>query len=319
VAALCLLAAHAGAEPSDAVTRDAARSLGVSGVEAFQSGSYDVAANRLEKAYALMRVPAIGLWSARSLVKLGRLVEALNRYTEVVAQTVSEGDVAVQRDAQRDAKAELEALRPRVPHLTVIVEGAGPPELTLRIDGQPVPAQAIGAPGLLDPGPHRIDAEAGGVLKSSSVVLEVGQSSSVTLDLRPAERARGATAPATPPAPPPPAPAPASGGSSRATLGWIGVGVGGAGIGLGAVVGVLALGKRSDLKDSGACTGGVCSPDKRSEVQSLDTLRMVSSVGFIAGGVIAAGGLVLLFTAPSGDAVVKASLGPGSATLAGTF
>jgi hypothetical protein len=33
-------------------------------------------------------------------------------------------------------------------------------------------------------------------------------------------------------------------------------------------------------------------PNQRSEVESLDTLRSVSSVGFIAGGVLASAGLV---------------------------
>ena len=66
-ALLCLMSAHAAADEADSATRDAARGLGLSGVEAYQAGDYDVASNRLEKAYSLINVPSLGLWSARAL------------------------------------------------------------------------------------------------------------------------------------------------------------------------------------------------------------------------------------------------------------
>src|SRR4051812_32633181 len=120
---VCLLAAHAGAQPADTVTRDAARALGLSGVEAYQAGNYDAASDKLEKAYALMNVPSIGLWSARALAKRNLLVEAANRYFEVASLQLPQGDAAVQRQAQVDAQTELELLRSQIPKLAIRVGG----------------------------------------------------------------------------------------------------------------------------------------------------------------------------------------------------
>lgn len=53
-----LLSGPVAAQEADSVTRDAARSLGLSGVDAYQAGDYDVASSRLEKAYALIPLSA---------------------------------------------------------------------------------------------------------------------------------------------------------------------------------------------------------------------------------------------------------------------
>ena len=89
LAASLLLTTVSRAEPSDSATRDAARSLGLSGIEAYQAGNYELASSRLEKAYALLNVPSIGLWSARALAKRNRPVEAAARYFEVLALPLS--------------------------------------------------------------------------------------------------------------------------------------------------------------------------------------------------------------------------------------
>jgi Tfp pilus assembly protein PilF len=76
------LAGTALAEVDDA-TRASARQLGYAGVEEFQGGQYESARAKLEKAYRVLKAPSLGLWSARALEKLGKLVEASERYLEV--------------------------------------------------------------------------------------------------------------------------------------------------------------------------------------------------------------------------------------------
>jgi len=49
------------------------------------SRNYNLASSRLEKAYVLLNVPSLGLWSARALAKRSLLVEAANRYYEVTS------------------------------------------------------------------------------------------------------------------------------------------------------------------------------------------------------------------------------------------
>jgi hypothetical protein len=58
----------------------------------------------------------------------------------------------------------------------------------------------------------------------------------------------------------------------------------------------FALSKHGSLADGGQCAGDQCLPGARSDVDSLDTLRTASTIGFIAGGVLAATGVVLLLT-----------------------
>lgn len=155
-----LLSAQVLAQPADSSTRTEARTLGLSGVEAYQAGRYDAASEKLEKAYAIMNVPSIGLWSARALAKRGLLVEAANRYFEVASLQVPQGDAAVQRLAQVDAQAELDQLRLQIPRLVIRVSGVDPSEIALSIDGQPVPTSALGKPRLVNPGSHRVEARA---------------------------------------------------------------------------------------------------------------------------------------------------------------
>jgi hypothetical protein len=311
-ALVCLLAAHAGAEPADTVTRDAARSLGLSGVEAYQAGNYDAASDKLEKAYSIMNVPSLGLWSARALAKRNLLVEAAGRYLEVAGLQLPQGDATVQRQAQVDAQSELEQLRPQIPRLVIRVNGGNPSDVTLSIDGQPVASSIIGKPRLINPGAHRVEAQLGAVQKSASVDMLAGKEASVVLELGPSAVRKG---PATQP---PPTGDNAPPTSPRRTLGWVGIGVGGAGIVLGSVMGVLTISKRAALKDSG-CSDTRCPHEKQAQVDRLNTFRAVSSVGFIAGGVLATSGIVLLLTAPSSEHQLAASVSGEAVTLTGRF
>lgn len=311
---LLLLGAHALAQPADSSTRTEARTLGLSGVEAYQAGRYDAASEKLEKAYALINVPSIGLWSARALAKRGLLVEAANRYFEVASLQVPQGDAVVQRQAQVDAQAELEQLRLQIPRLVIHVTGADASDLALSIDGQPVPASALGKPRLVNPGTHQVLARVAAAEKSATVELLSGKEGSVTLDF-----SEPHTQPGTSPTQPPPrGDAGTSSGSAQRTIGWVTLIAGGAGLALGGVTGGLALGKRSSLKDSG-CSDTRCPYDKQDEVKSLNTLRVVSSVGFIAGGVLAVSGVTLLLSAPSSEHQVTATRGGSSVSLAGRF
>ena len=121
-----LSSAHATADGDRAV----ARKLGYAGVEAYQAGRYPIASEQLERAYAVLRVPSIGLWSARALARNGKLVEASERYLELARLELSEGDQRVQQRALEDAAKELAELDKRVPSITVAVEGAKADEVT---------------------------------------------------------------------------------------------------------------------------------------------------------------------------------------------
>ena len=101
----------------------------------------------------------------------------------------------------------------------------------------------------------------------------------------------------------------------------MGVGVGGAGILLGSVTGVMMISKQGDL-DDGGCVNGHCYTDQSAAVDSYNSLRTLSTIGFVVGGLAGGTGLVLLLTAPKqsdSTASVRGWVGVGSVGLEGSF
>jgi hypothetical protein len=98
------------------------------------------------------------------------------------------------------------------------------------------------------------------------------------------------------------------------TAGLVVGGFGIAGLAIGGVFGGLAAGKwstaQSDCKTSATCTpsGNMMANSARSNALTLAT---VSTVGFIAGGVLTAGGLVVFLVAPKGSSESRASRAGG--------
>lgn len=286
---LLLLAGTARAQEVDESARGKARDLGYSGVEAYQKGDYQRANARLEEAYRLLPAPTLALWSARSLAQLGKLREAAERYRAATLLPVSSGSEAVQRQARAEAAQELEALLPRVPRVRFRAAGAPADEVRLSIDGEAVPStQSLQREFSLNPGSHRVVAVSAGRQVERTFSLAERERREETLSFPPAPSTANSTTKE--------AASPSDSPGTRETLAWIGIGVGGAGVALGAVSGLWAMGKRSELKDSGSCENDHCAPEERGSVSTYNTLRHLSTAAFVVGGVSAATGVALLFT-----------------------
>jgi hypothetical protein len=329
-AALSLPSA-AKAEVNDA-TRAAARGLGVAGVNAYQGGDYATAHDKLERAYQLLKAPSLGLWSARALQKIGKLVEAGERYLEVTRLPTSGGDAAIQVRAQADARSELDALTPQIPSVVIRVDGADAASVNLTLDGEAVSSALIGEKQPVNPGKHSVVGTLGKQQATSSVTVAAGDSRDAVLHFQKVGKseALGATPPASLSADPATAPPAAtdnstppevdSHASTVRTVGWVAVGVGGAGLVFGTVTGLLALSKHSSITRSPNCDGLMCLASESSTVNSYNSLRTLSSVGLIAGGVLGATGAVLILTShPQESASTALLLGPTSAALRGQF
>lgn len=311
----CLLAPanlHA-ADTLDRDTREAARKLGYSGIEAYQAGNYGAASEKLDKAYRVAAVPSLGLWSARALVKLGKLVEAAERYREVGALRVSSGDQAVQKKAQAEAASDLVALEAKIPKLTVHLEGAAASEVNLTINGKPFAAEQVGLAQPLNPGSYRVEASRGAEQASVEVTLSEGEQKPVVLELG----AAPAPAPVTTPLPAEPARA---GLGRQRTLALVAGGVGVVGVVVGSVFGLKS--KSSHDEAANYCSGSVCR-DQRGVNAGEDAYSSgtISTVAMVVGGVGLAGGAVLWLTAPSSHQEPTAgfAVGPGSLQLRGSF
>jgi hypothetical protein len=268
----------------------AARALGTDGVEAYQAGDYARATKQLESAYAVLRVPSLGLWSARALVKVGKLVEAAERYLEASQLPVDSGGAEqVQEAAVRDAERERQELLPRIPALTIHVETATPDAATCTLDGAQLAAETLGEATPVNPGTRRVTCAVSGKQQKKVLTLAEGAQETIVLTFAPeasgpVDARSGAASPED---------QGAGQGNTQRILGWTAIGVGTAGLAVGGVLAILAADKMSGLN----CTDTVCN-EPQDELDAYNGLRVPSTVSLVAGGVLAATGITLLLTAP---------------------
>ncbi len=325
----------------DTATRAAARDLGYEGVEAYEAGDYVKASERLERAFEVLQLPSLALWSARALEKNGKLLEASERYLQATRlSTEGAGEEQVQLDAQATAEEERDALRKRIPKVIVNIQGAPAEEVEVTIDGVVVARALYGAGRPSNPGEIEVVATYGERTVSGKVTLEEADEKQITLNFKSVPEPTPIARP-TPPKEAAPAAKPAKepkekksialsvtpedtgpktgGGSWQKTAGWIGIGVGGAGMIFGGVTGVLAMGMLDDLEEN--CPDQTCGPTRKNEQWNYSNLRIMSSAGLIGGAVVAAAGVTLLVTAPKkqSTAYVSPYLGLTSAGIAGAF
>lgn len=332
--ALAALTIPAPAMAQSDANRSAARRLGKEALGHYEQGDYEAALDRFRRAHELVGLTTTGLYTARTLEKLGRLVEASELYLEASRIELPNDAPEQHVSAKADARKAYEALQARIPQLTIDVQNVPSGAAThVTVDGTPVPPALIGVPRPTDPGDHLIEAAVGGTKRAQRITLAEGARERLTLDMS------GVSVPGSqppPPGPPPPPPGPEPGASGQptspnagdassssvmATVGWVAIGLGGAGLVAGAIAGGLAIAKKGGLDDD--CPNGECSPEFHGDVDSFQTTRLVSTVGLIAGGVLAAGGLVLVLTAPSDDdevgAIVRLHVRPAGVGLSGRF
>lgn len=307
----------------DDTTRLAARSLGTSGVEAYQAGDYQKASEKLEKAYKTLRAPSLGLWSARALAKLSRLVEAAERYQEVIRLPVSGGDERVQQQAKVEAEAELTQLTPQIPSITVKLSGATADQVAITVDGEPLAASLVDENSPVNPGKHQVEGKRDSEVVQVSVEVRPGETKPVLLKFR-GGRADAANTKASPVTKPdarrPLEVAPGSAKhSSRKLIGFVTLGVGGAGLVLGGIAAGIAASKQGSLDDSGACRGNTCLNSQQATVDAYNTWGKVAPIGLFGGAALAAVGVTLILTAPSEQAAVALRFGPGSVSLGRSF
>jgi len=273
------------AEPSPA-DRATARSLAGEGYQALQAKDYATASDRFSRADALVHAPTLMIDWARSLVGLGKLVEAQERYEQIVREGVEPKAPKSWQRALADAGSELAQLKPRLAWVTISVSGRNDAQVT--IDGAPVPSAAIGVRRAVNPGSLQVTAQAEGFLsQTKTATLSEGGEESVSFDLEPDPDAQKA-APVKVPPPPPPAPVE----SHQPTLMYVAFGVSAAGFIVGGITGGLALSKRSDL--IGVCNSERdCESTQASTISDYRTFGTISGVGFAVGVAGAGTGLAL--------------------------
>jgi hypothetical protein len=315
--ALAVISPIARAQDSGAAVRTMARDLAGQGAEAFEHQDYKTALDRFDRAYTLVPVPSIVIMQARSLAKLGRILEALDKYEKTQRMPLTDDAPDAFKQAVSDARREGEELWRHVPRLTihVRVSPVSPNDLTVLLDSRQLPGALLDISQPTDPGPHEISVKAAGYeTETRSVTLEVGDR--VTLDI-PLVAQKQVVKPLPL--------SPSSSLSDRSNLdsgaairpwAWTAVGVGTAGLALSAITGIIALEKKSALDTQ--CRPG-CPASSANDISTFRTTRTLSYASLLVGSASIGLGGYFLLTGPAEQRTIGATLSPNHVGVWGNF
>ncbi len=267
----------------------------------YDKGDFQAALTKLQDAQRIADAPTIGLFAARCLDKLGRLVDARAAYVKVAEFEIPPNAAPQWAKAKDDAALELVALDERIPSVQIVLVGLGERTATAKIDGNAI--AAIDGTHPVDAGAHIVEVVVG--LDTFPTTIEVAEREKKTVRVN----VGGAT----------PVEAPSGDVPLLDILGWTGVGVGGALLVVWGATGGAAIAQASDL----GCDGDACPGD----TSGLSSLRTASAATFWIGLPIGlAGGALLLVPrllggeAPAPEAAGWSPLvGPGFVGVQGRF
>ncbi len=283
----------------------AAEALYVAAQGLIGQGRYVEACPKLEDSQR--RDPGIGtmLYLADCYEKVGRVASAWAEFRE--AEDLSHKENDQRADV---AKRHADALEPRLARLTIKVPAASDvPGMVIRRDGKALGPSERGVAIPVDPGAHVVTVEAPKKKPWQRPFTVSEAPTNNDLEIPPLEDA---------PEPAPPKTTivqdePNKGNTQRV----VGLAVAGAGV-VGATIGIITgLGAKSTYDDSGGhCTGNFCDATGAQKRHDAYDAATVSTISWIAGGVLIAGGGVLYFTAPRTKIVtVGVSPMPGGARV----
>lgn len=293
----------------------AAQDLFEQGLKLLEADDWDGACEKFRASMNAEPSGGTALNLARCHERDGESASAWAEYTRAITL------FRTNNDADRAAFAEEQAkrLEPLLSKLTIQVTPT--PGVIVERDGIVVVEGAYGVPVAVDAGERTITARAEGYEPWTTTVT-VGNAPDVYTVTVPA--LVEAPEPITPGGPP----VGSDGGSSEGLViaGGVLTGVGGAALLVGAILGGTVLADTGTLDD--ACTlpdtenGQMGCPDdvERDTLEPAKTRATVSTVMFIGGGVLAAGGVALLIIGLTGDdsgseMAVVPQIGPGHAGL----
>lgn len=347
-AALALLVALASATPARAQTSAAdkatAQALFDEGKRLMDAGQFAQACPKFADSEKLD--PGVGtlLNLAVCYEKNGQTASAWATYKDAASAAANAGEAAREKYARDHAAA----LEPSLAKLTVTV--AAPVDgLQVRRDGEAVPSASLGLALPIDPGDHTVTANAPHY-KSWSATVTVAKSATASVQipaLEPAPEPTPAPVPAPTPSPgtSPQQGAPAQpqtviiyqgepqrrGGANR-FWGVFSIVTGAVAMGTGTVFGFIAKSQWNKSNDPNQgpsnnvpdCINDICTQNGIQHRQDAQNIANIAQWVFIGGAVVAAGGIVLYVTAPSGyekPAQTTLSFSPtlGGAVLRGSW
>jgi hypothetical protein len=332
---LLATAAHAQTQPS-AADREMARTMMDQAYALKRKGDLKEALKRFKAADDIMHVPTTALPLAQVQADLGLLVEARDTLAASLRRTPETPNDPQPFKVARAEGEKLDAsLAPRVPALTIALKDLPAGDTpTLDVDGNAVPADAVGLPRPVDPGHHVVKVKSKHSQGEAEVDIKEAEQKTVEVALTIVAEPEPEPQPQAGPQQQTEQPAEPVKSHSPTVLTWIGIGLAGAGVATGTVTGIMSLNEKSTLQSQ--CTNNICGPNQHSDYQAANTYALVSTIGFAAAGAGAALAVITLVVGhqeaaappasappesppPESGLVVHPWIGPGSAGVVGTF
>ena len=302
----------ARAQQADAAAAAAAQRLFDEGRALMAEGRFEEACPRLAESQRLDPGTGTLLNLADCYERTGRDASAWATYKLAETSAKRQGhrpriDLAVEGAERTLARAAL---------LTIAVPRR-PPGLVVTRNEEPVGPGSFGVAVPVDPGAYLIKATADGRAPWSKEIA-IGRSERLVVEVP--ELVPAPQPPTRPPtAPPPSAPGETeNAGSEQRTLGWIVSGVGAVGVGVGLAFGLSAKSKNDEARQD-ECTAVSCTSRGGQLIDDAERAATLSTIFVVGGAVAAAGGIVLVLTAPRAPTALRASVRGPMLEIGGTF
>jgi hypothetical protein len=306
-----------GVSPGSAtpVQREQAQAMFMHGKALYDAKKYGDALAAFRSSMDIVASPNSRLYVARCLRESGKLVEAYVEFdrTAVEANEHAREDSRYARTGA-SARTERDAVAPNIGFLLVHVDHATA-ATTLRVTGEEIRQAGWGEPVPVTPGDTEVVVETPPSSPTHrTVTLAAGEKKTVVIDAAPAPTELAA------------APQTSRDPRSLRTYAYVAGGVGVAGLLTFAIAGILSDSTYSDL--SSTCHNRPCPSSKQSEVSTGQAQQTAADVGlgFAIVGLGIGATLFVLSLPPktrgpeeSSPPAVTVSLGPGSASLRGSF
>lgn len=281
--ALGILAAPVSSWAQGADNKAAAEALFEEGRRLMDQGKFPQACEKLEGSQKLDPGAGTLMNLAACYDKSGRTASAWVTYKDAASAAA-----ARHPDWAAQAQAQAAALEPKLSRLTITVQDKTQGLVVTR-DGVTVEPTVYGVAIPVDPGAHTVEAHAPGRKGFKGDVTVGADKDTKALDvpvLALGEDPSGAPA--------------SSSGAGLRIAGVTAMGAGAVGVLLGSIFGVMALDKKGAASDPTKCAPdfSVCNDAGKALVDEAKTAGTISTVAFVAGGVLAAGGLVMFLLAP---------------------
>lgn len=320
-ACLCLASpAWAGSDLESATDADKAKASAhyTQGMASFQSGDTAAALAEFELSYQAVKSPNSHLMIAKSLIDLGRYVEAHRALTETIIEA-ERAEALAPKYAQTtaDAREELDRVEAQVAKLKLTLRGVQP-SASVRVNDTEHGPDELAQPIVVAPGPLTLTLIDGGApVATQSLEASAGETLDLTLEPEPEpepDTTPATTSPESTPAEKRPFP-------HRRTTAYVAGGIGVTGALTFGIFGLLNHAKYSDVEKR--CTDTLCSDDVRRDAERGHTYQTIANVGLIV-GVVGLGTAVALVLTESDTATgrhptTRIAAGPGTVQLQGAF